>query len=108
VAALSTTSGNVTMTNNSKNTRVTHEFRNEKRGELCETNAEWIVEDFEECYGNNICGLVPMADFGTIKFENISPTLEGTNPTVINMVQYRQTMTNCGFEGNSTVVCEYV
>ena len=42
---------------------VTHTFSGESDGSLCEYNAEWIVEDFEE--GDS---LVEFADFGTVTF----------------------------------------
>jgi hypothetical protein len=42
---------------------VTHTFSGETAGSLCEYNAEWIVEDFEE--GSS---LVEFADFGTVTF----------------------------------------
>ncbi|KAJ7572450.1 aspergillopepsin [Mycena floridula] len=55
---------------------------------LCESNAEWIVEDFEE---NG--SMVPLANFGTVTFTNaVATTGTGASVTpagavVINMVQ---------------------
>jgi hypothetical protein len=50
---------------------VSHSFTKETDGSLCQYNAEWIIEDFEE--GSS---LVSFADFGTVSFvrEPFSPT----------------------------------
>ena len=49
---------------------MTHTFSNEgSEGDLCEKNAEWIIEDFEEGGGQ-----VQFADFGTVTFvSSLSP-----------------------------------
>lgn len=63
VTAQTRTSGTVTLINNSKGKSVTKSITSPYA--LCEQDAEWIVEDFEE--GS---GLVPFADFGTVIFTN--------------------------------------
>lgn len=78
---------------------------------LCLVNAEWIVEDFEECEGDD-CFLVPFADFGTIEFTGAeASTTAGTVVTAagaqtIDIVQGEQ-LTVSGISG-STVVVEYI
>ncbi|KAF2150180.1 hypothetical protein K461DRAFT_229733 [Myriangium duriaei CBS 260.36] len=68
VQAYSTTSGIATIENLSNGQKVSHQFKNEGSiGELCETNAEWIVEDYEINKQ-----LVPLADFGTVTFTDCS------------------------------------
>ncbi|KAJ7039098.1 aspergillopepsin [Mycena alexandri] len=64
----SATSGSVTIENVSTGVTVSKALTSSAR--LCQENAEWIVEDFEE--GNS---LVPFADFGTVTFTNAVATL---------------------------------
>lgn len=65
VDATSTTTGTATVDNLTTGQSVTHTFSGGTTGTLCETNAEWIVEDFEQ---NG--ALVPFANFGTVTFSN--------------------------------------
>ena len=65
VDATSKSSGFATIDNLSKGVSVTHRFPNGLGGDLCEFNAEWIVEDFSV---NN--ALAPFANFGTVVFSN--------------------------------------
>ncbi|KAJ6164438.1 Aspergillopepsin-2 [Penicillium chermesinum] len=65
VDASSKTTGIATVENVSNGQSVTHRFNGGVDGDLCEYNAEWIVEDFES--GSS---LVPFADFGTVTFQN--------------------------------------
>ncbi|OJJ42810.1 hypothetical protein ASPZODRAFT_146979 [Penicilliopsis zonata CBS 506.65] len=67
VDATSDTAGTATVENVSTGESVTHTFSGETDGSLCEYNAEWIVEDFEE--GDS---LVAFADFGTVTFSSAS------------------------------------
>jgi hypothetical protein len=67
----STTAGTLKIENNSKGQTVTKAVTSSAK--LCETNAEWIVEDFEECEGND-CSLVPFANFGKVEFTGASAT----------------------------------
>lgn len=73
VDASSLTSGTATLENLSSGQTVSHTFTGETAGSLCETNAEWIVEDFES--GSS---LVPFADFGTVTFTNAYATQSGS------------------------------
>ncbi|OHF04125.1 peptidase A4 family protein [Colletotrichum orchidophilum] len=64
VDASSKTKGVATLQNLSTGKTVTHTFTNTPSS-LCETNAEWIVEAFEEDGSQ-----VTLADFGTVTFTN--------------------------------------
>lgn len=83
--------------------RVSHSFSGETDA-LCETNAEWIVEDFSS--GGS---LVNFADFGTVQFTGASVN-GGTGvsgATIIDIQQNGKVLTDCSTSGSSTVVCEY-
>ncbi|KAH8887583.1 glutamic protease eqolisin [Thozetella sp. PMI_491] len=84
--ATSTAAGSVTIKNNSKGTSVTHSFSSESN-KLCETNAEWIVEDFEE---NG--SLVPFANFGSVTFTGASATTASgsVGPSGADIIDIRQ------------------
>lgn len=106
-SATSTSAGSVTITNVSTGKTVTHSFSGQS-GKLCETNAEWIVEDFEE---NG--SLVPLANFGTVKFTGASvtttsgSTLDTTGAEILDIKQGSTVYTDCSASG-STVTCTYV
>ncbi|KAI0325217.1 acid proteinase [Cubamyces sp. BRFM 1775] len=65
VIATSSTNGTATLFNHATGAQVTHTFSNQPA--LCNVSAEWIVEDYIE-NGKR----VPLSDFGTITFTNIS------------------------------------
>ena len=67
VTASSNTSGTAVIENLTTGQTVTQDLTSSYA--LCEQNAEWIVEDFED---DN--GLVPFADFGTVEFTNATAT----------------------------------
>ncbi|KAK0709899.1 acid proteinase [Lasiosphaeria miniovina] len=106
--ASSTSAGSVTLTNNTKHKTVTHSFSGET-DQLCETNAEWIVEDFSS--GSS---LVPFANFGTVTFTGSSVTTTSgstigvTGSTIFDIKQNNVVLTNCSTSGSSTVTCTYV
>lgn len=101
------TAGTAKITNNSNGKSVTHSFSNEgSEGDLCETNAEWIVEDFES--GSS---LVSFADFGTVKFTDASAnsgevSLSGAE--ILDIKQSSKVLTDCSLDGTSGVTCKYV
>ncbi|KAF5391596.1 hypothetical protein D9757_002547 [Collybiopsis confluens] len=85
----SATSGTLTIKNNSKGQTVSKAVTSSAK--LCQTNAEWIVEDFEECEGSS-CSLVPFANFGTVQFTGASATtasgtLTPAGATIIDIEQ---------------------
>ncbi|GAB7329390.1 hypothetical protein MBLNU13_g01174t1 [Cladosporium sp. NU13] len=104
VTATSTTSGKAVITNNTKGKTVTHTFTGGVDGTLCETNAEWIVEDFEE---NG--SLVPFADFGSVTFTGASYTKNGvkTSPsgaTILDIQQSNKVLTSVSQSGSSITI----
>ena len=102
VTASSKTGGTATITNETKGKTVSHTFSGQPS--LCEYNAEWIVEDFEE--GG---GLVPLANFGTVTFTGASASTGSgsTSPsgaTIINMEQNGRVLTSASASGSSVTV----
>jgi len=72
VTATSTKAGSATIQNLTSGKTVTKSITSSSA--LCEENAEWIVEDYEE--GSS---LVPLANWGTVTFTNISPSASGAD-----------------------------
>jgi hypothetical protein len=109
VTASSKTAGVATVENVSTGSTVTHKFSGEgPEGDLCEYNAEWIVEDFEE--GSS---LVSFADFGSVTFTGASAkTSSGTvgvsGATIIDIKQSSDVLTSCSTPSSSEVKCTYV
>ncbi|KAF3770484.1 hypothetical protein M406DRAFT_354471 [Cryphonectria parasitica EP155] len=84
VEATSERAGTATVENLTTGDSVTHTFTIET-AELCEYNAEWIVEDFEE--GGS---LVSFADYGSVEFTDAEATQDGstvdtTGSSIIDM-----------------------
>lgn len=105
VTATSTAAGKATLENLSTGQTVSHSFSGETN-RLCETNAEWIVEDFSN--GNS---LVPFADFSTVTFTGASAvsggsTVDTTGATVMDIRQNGQVLTSCSGSGTQ-VTCTY-
>ena len=97
----------MTITNVSTGKTVTHTFTGQS-AKLCETNAEWIVEDFES---NG--ALVPLANFGTVTFTGASvtttsgTTLGVSGAEIMDIKQGSTVYTDCSASGSS-VTCSYV
>jgi Peptidase A4 family len=110
VTATSTTSGSAVIENLTTGQVVSQDFSDVTDGSLCEFNAEWIIEDFEECEGST-CSLVPFADFGTVEFTSCSAVQDGSTvgvdgATIIDIEQNGQILTSCS-NTDSTVTCTY-
>jgi len=109
VTATSLTAGTAVVENVSTGVTVTHTFSNEgSLGSLCETNAEWIVEDYES--GSS---LVAFADFGAVTFTGASAstssgTVGTTGATIIDIEQSGKILTSCSVPSSSSVECTYV
>jgi len=106
VTASSSSAGVAKITNVSTGSSVSKSFSGESN-KLCQTNAEWIVEDFEE--GGS---LVPFANFGTVTFTGASAGLIGggsVGPSGASILDIEQSsiLTSCS-AGSSTVTCSYV
>ncbi|OAA57298.1 Concanavalin A-like lectin/glucanase [Cordyceps fumosorosea ARSEF 2679] len=76
VNATSTTSGTTLIENLTTGKSVSQTFTGETRYPLCESDAEWIVEDFQE-NGKP----VPLVNWGTIEFTNTVASGPGTSVT---------------------------
>lgn len=107
VDATSKTAGTATVDNVTTGKSVTHTFTGGVDGDLCEYNAEWIVEDFEEDDS-----LVPFADFGTVTFSSASATsgsksVGPEDATIIDIESGSTVLTSVSVT-DSTVVVKYV
>ena len=105
VTASSTTSGTAVIENLTTGKTVTQEITSSSA--LCEENAEWIVEDYEE--GDS---LVPFADFGTVTFTGASATTSSgsigpSGATLIDIEQDGEVLTSASVSG-SDVTIKYV
>ncbi|KAK2612269.1 hypothetical protein QQS21_001695 [Conoideocrella luteorostrata] len=107
VDATSKTTGVASLENLTTGQKVSHTFSSTP-STLCETNAEWIVEDFES--GGS---LVPFANFGTVTFTNAvakgsSGTISPAGSTIIDIrdPNSQQVLTDCGVSGGD-VTCRY-
>ncbi|KAI0505212.1 peptidase A4 family-domain-containing protein [Xylaria bambusicola] len=96
--------GSVTLENKTTGQSVTHVFTNQL-GNLCQTNAEWIVEDFSQ---GNV--LVPFADFGTVVFTNASANgvTQLDKALIYDIKQGNKVYTSCSTSSSSSVTCSYV
>ncbi|KAH9847714.1 peptidase A4 family-domain-containing protein [Lenzites betulinus] len=105
VTATSTTSGTATLINHSTGQHATQTFSDQAL--LCLTNADWIVEDFDDG------GMVSFAKFGAVTFTDASAhTISGAvvgpaGATIINLVQNNTILTSASTHGN-TVTVKYV
>ncbi|KAJ4477903.1 concanavalin A-like lectin/glucanase domain-containing protein [Lentinula edodes] len=101
---ISTTEGTLTIENNTKGTTVSKTVSSSSK--LCEYNAEWIVEDFEEC--GSTCELVPFANFGTVEFTGAEATTSsGTvTPAAATLIDIEQSkvLTSVSLSGSSVIV----
>jgi len=109
VTATSKTAGSAVIENITTGKTVTHTFTGGVDGDLCEYNAEWIVEDYEE---NG--ALVTFADFGSVEFTSASAVKSGTTvgttgATIIDMeTSSGKVLTDCSVPSSSEVLCTYV
>ncbi|KAJ7496981.1 peptidase A4 family-domain-containing protein [Mycena latifolia] len=99
----SATSGTVMIENLSTGVTVSRALTSSAR--LCQENAEWIVEDFEE--GNS---LVPFANFGTVTFSNaVATTSSGSTvgpsgAVIIDIEQNGQVLTSASTSSTGVTV----
>ena len=104
VDAYSQVSGTATVENLSNGESRTHTFNGNVQGDLCDYNAEWIVEDFSS--GGS---LVPFADFGTVTFTGAEATDNGrtvgpSGAAILDIRQNGQVLTSASASGNSVTV----
>lgn len=111
VVATSTSSGTATITNKSNGQSVTHTFDSGTTGaDLCEENAEWIVEDFTEISSSGQESLAPFPAFDTITFTDATATQDGSSvgpsgaDTIDLVNDNNQIITTASVSGSSVVV----
>ncbi|TFK87241.1 aspergillopepsin [Polyporus arcularius HHB13444] len=103
VTATSTTGGTATITNESNGQTVSNTFSDQPA--LCQTNAEWIVEDFES--GGS---LVSFANFGTVTFTGASATTNSGSTvgppgaSIFDIEQNNQVITDVSTTDNSVTI----
>ncbi|KAI8624765.1 peptidase A4 family-domain-containing protein [Xylariaceae sp. FL1651] len=107
VTASSKKAGIATLQNLTTGKSVSHSFSNEGN-QLCEYDAEWIVEDYEE---NG--SLVSFANFGSVTFTGASAVKSGSTvgvsgAAILDIKQSSSVLTDCSTSGSSTVTCSYV
>ncbi|KAI3579534.1 peptidase A4 family-domain-containing protein [Fusarium oxysporum f. sp. albedinis] len=108
VDASSKTKGVATLENLTTNRKVTHSFTNTP-STLCETNAEWIVEAFQEGGSQ-----VDLANFGTVTFTNavVSGTKGTSGPSGAQIIDISpdqgQTVQAVGSITSNSVTVKYV
>ncbi|KAI1363269.1 peptidase A4 family-domain-containing protein [Xylaria arbuscula] len=107
VTASSKAAGVATLENLTTGTSVSHSFSNE-RNQLCEYDAEWIVEDYES--GG---ALVTFANFDSVTFTGAAAVKSGssvgvTGASILDIKQGSSVLTDCSTSGTSTVTCSYV
>ncbi len=106
VTASSTTSGTAVIENLTSGQQVSKTLSSTHA--LCEQNAEWIVEDYEQ--GGS---LVPFCDFGTVAFTNAyATTTSGSHitpngATIIDIEQNNKVLTSVS-ENSNGVTISYV
>ncbi|RQM07998.1 hypothetical protein DH86_00004266 [Scytalidium sp. 3C] len=114
VIATSVTDGSATLENLSSGEKVTQYFSDVTSASLCETTAEFIIEDYNTCdeSGSN-CQPVPFASFSpAVEFREISATANGESVPLNDVSIYEVTVNNqertsCSLSGN-TLTCSYV
>ncbi len=114
VIATSKTSGSATLENLTTGQKVTQTFTDVTAGSLCETSAEFIIEDFEECNEDGSdCQAVPFASFTpAVKFSEASATENGksvslSGAVISEVIVNNKDLTKCSTSG-STLTCSYV
>lgn len=113
VVATSLTGGSATLENLTTGQKVTQTFSDVTAGSLCETSAEFIIEDFEECNEDGSdCQPVPFASFSpAVKFSQVSATANGesvplSDAEISEVIVNNQDLTSCSISG-STLTCSY-
>lgn len=102
VDATSRTSGVAILENLTNGDKVTHTFKKDDTpSTLCETDAEWIIEDYEGDF----------ADFGSITFTDCTATdsdgdFTPDGATIYNVSDGKNDLTDCSASGTK-VTCKY-
>lgn len=102
VTASSTTSGTAVIENLTTGKTVSESITSSSA--LCEQDAEWIVEDYEE--GDS---LVPFADFGTVTFTSASAGKSSgssgpSGATIIDIEQNNKVLTSVSTSSSGVTI----
>jgi len=103
VTTTSTTSGSAVIENLTTGLQVSKQLSSSHA--LCEQNAEWIVEDYEQ--GGS---LVPFCDFGSVAFTNAFATtstgsqISPNGATIIDIEQNNQVLTSVSENSNGVTI----
>lgn len=109
VTATSTTSGVAAVENLTQNRAINHTFTSaEVLSPICQTDAEWIVEDYYEDFA-----FVEFADFGTVEFTDASAvtsagTIGVTGAEIFDIEQDSVIRTNSSITGSSTLAVSWI
>lgn len=108
VHAKSTTSGTTTVENLSTGNSVSHTFTSETSYPLCETDGEWVLEDWSI---NN--QHVELYNWGTIKIfdttaKSPSKTVTAAGAEIVNININGQTLTDSSVDSDGTVSVTYI
>lgn len=104
VNATTNSTGTATIDNVSTGKSVSHEFTGKLQGELCQINAEWVVEDFS--MGGM---LVPFANFGSVTFSGAEATSGGktvgpADAVLIDIKSYGDIITSSSVTNDSVTI----
>ncbi len=104
VDASSDVAGTATVQNLSNGQSVSYTWNGDVQGNLCGTNAEWIVEDFQE--GSS---LIPFANFGAVTFSNAYAGQNGgsvgpAGATIMDIQQNGQVFTSTSISDGEVTV----
>jgi len=115
VVATSKTTGTASLENLTTGQKVSHTFTGGEGGSLCETSAEFIIEDFEECNASGSdCQPVTFASFTpAITFSECSATKNGktvglSGAEISEVIVNNKDLTSCSVSGSTTLTCSYV
>ncbi|TVY89748.1 Scytalidopepsin B, partial [Lachnellula willkommii] len=111
VTATGANSGSATLENMTTGKKVSKTFSDETSGSLCQTDAEFIIEDFEECdSGGSNCEPVAFASFSpAVSFKDCSATANGENvdlsqSSITEVEVNDKDLTKCSTSG-TTLTC---
>lgn len=114
VTATGANSGSATLENVTTGKKVSKTFTDETSGSLCQTDAEFIIEDFEECdSGGSNCQPVDFAAFSpAVAFTDCSVTANGesvalSKRSITEVEVNNKDLTKCSTSG-TTLTCSYV
>lgn len=102
VTATSLRSGTALLENLTQGTSISHTFTTaETLSPICQTDAEWIVEDYLESFD-----FVTFADFGTVTFTDASAVTTAGTIGLADAVVYDIEQDGVGIRTNSSIISD--